>query len=253
MTFRYNPQAIEKQVRKWPVLLSEMDLHKDICNRVNQLFDANSCEATVWLNPFQCQLPFDKDFIYEYGNDACRLATILAGSQNKENLLEPSFKWIAKLHDSLSKPSAQKFNPKPWLEAAIQLKDHIIQRNNARLALALVMKAFKDSSPNSEITECQKQLITASLQPFIPIYVATRLITPDKLPLLPNIVSKFEEYICIKIALERSGWHWEVFNKSKFQTKPEEELLKIKWINKAVSKKKILLKEENGGVRVCFS
>lgn len=253
MTFRYNPQSIEKQVRKWPVLFSEKDLHKDLCKRVSQLLGKSDTSITELISPFQCELPFDEEMVCEYGIDACRLAAISSGKQSKESLLESSFKWLAKLHNSFEIQATKEFNPIPWLEAAIQLEDHIIKRNCDHLALALVMKAFKDSAPNNELSESERLLVAAAIQPFAPIYSSAKILLPERMITLPEILDIFKDYLCIKVALERGGWHWQVFSKSAFESNSQKELIKIKWIQKAVKNQNITIKEEDGGIRVCFS
>ena len=169
LTFRYNPQSIEKQVRKWPVFFSENNLHLDIEKRLGQLLGTN---PQGWYNPYSVELPFDTDLIYEYGIDVCRFAVINSGYKKQaESFLEPSFKWVAKFHEIYSHNNkTDSFNPIPWLEAIVQMQDHIITRKADRLALALVMKAFKDSPLSCKLTELEELLVASCLFPFIPIY-----------------------------------------------------------------------------------
>lgn len=253
MTFRYNPQSIEKQVRKWPVLFSEKELDSDLILRLNQLL---GLAPTGWINPFSVSLPIEDDLICEYGIDACRLASINQNKQYEiESLLEPSYKWISKLYDSIYKNKSEYlFNPVPWLEAVIQLKDQILGRNFPRQALSLVMKAFKEAPPSPSLQLREKELIYLCLSPFIPIFSAS-LIEKDNLvlPTINEIVSSFSEYFCVKIALEKGGWHWQVFSRKIYEANPISELSKIKWIGKAIKGKQISLKEEDGGIRICFS
>lgn len=253
MTFRYNPQSIEKQVRKWPVLFSEKDLNADLELRLNQLLNLAS---KGWINPFSVSLPFEDELIYEYGIDACRLAIINKNSNSQpETLLEPSYKWLAKLYDSLNKNKSEyAFNPIPWLEAVIQFKDHILERKSPRLALSLVMKAFNEAPPSPSLQPREKELIYACLSPFVPI-ISTTLITKENIlgPTINEIVSSFREYFCVRIALEKGGWHWQVFSRKIYEDNPISELSKIKWIHKAIVGKQTSLKEEDGGIRICFS
>ena len=252
MTFRYNPQSIEKQVSKWPVFFSENSLHLDIVKRLEQLLDLS---PKGWYNPYSVNLPFSKDLIYEYGNDACRFALINSGyNKNAESFLEPSFKWIAKFHEVYNaKTSDIAFNPLPWLEAMVQMQDHIIVRKSDRLALALVMKAFKISPPSNNLSESEKLLVAACLVPFIPIYITSFFPKSLELASIKKIIESYSEYSCVKIALEKGGWHWQVFSKNAFKNQPIVELSKIKWIKKAINGKNINLKREEGGIRVCFS
>ncbi len=252
MTFRYNPQSIEKQVRQWPVLFSESDLQQDIILRVNQLWSEDSTIQQGFLNPFTCILPFDKEIISEYGTDACRLAAINPGKQSPDSLLEPSYKWLAKLHDAINSPSAD-FNPTPWLEALIQAQDHITKRKSARLALALVMKALKEASPHSSLKANEKALIAAALYPFAPIYAVVKLFPNNKISSIKTIIDSFPDFYCVKIALEKGGWHWQVFPRKMFNDNPEEELLKLKWVKKAIQNHKIRLENKDGGILICFS
>ncbi len=252
MTFRYNPQSIEKQVRKWPVFFSENDLHLDIRKRLEQLLDAN---PKGWYNPYSVELPFEKDLIYEYGIDACRFAVINSGYSNKaETFLEPSFKWIAKFHEVYChRNQTALFNPIPWLEAIVQMQDHIITRKADRLALALVMKAFKESPLSCQLQESEELLIAACLFPFIPIYTACYFPKILEIISIKKIIESFTEYSCVKIALEKGGWHWHVFTRKNFEDQPIAELSKIKWIKKAIIGKDVNLKNEAGGIRICFS
>ena len=252
MTFRYNPQSIEKQVRKWPVFFSENNLHQDIVKRLEQLLGINS---KGWYNPYSVELPFDKDLVYEYGIDACRFAIINSGySAQAETFLEPSFKWIAKFHEIYCKNNKTSlFNPTPWLEAIIQMQDHIITRKADRLALALVMKAFKESPPSCFLNESEEQLIAACLFPFIPVYVSYYFPKILNIISIKKIIESFNEYSCVKIALEKGGWHWHVFSRQDFENQPIAELSKIRWIRKAIIGKKVNLKKEDGGIRICFS
>ena len=252
MTFRYNPQSIEKQVRKWPVLFSEKELYEDLVLRLNQL---SGTKPQGWINPFSVELPFDKESIYEYGNDACRLAVINSNKQaDLVSFLEPSFKWIARIHESFYKNKTNdSFNPEPWLEALIQFRDHIIERKSPRLALALVMKAFKESAPNPNLAVRDKKLVYTCLCPFIPVYSTT--IIDNSLPqnTINEILESFSEYICVRISLEKGGWHWNVFSRKEFEENPISELSKIKWINKAINGKQTTIKKEYGGIKICFS
>ncbi len=252
MTFRYNPQSIEKQVRKWPVLFSETDILQDLILRLNQL---SGKFEKGWITPFSINMPFEKNLIYEYGIDACRLAIINSNNQNSlENFLEPSYKWIAKFHETYFKNRTDiVFNPLPWLEALVQLEDHIITRKAARLALALVMKAFKNAPPFSNITSREKHLVYSCIYPFIPVYSTTIINESSPQYSLNEIKENFNEFICIKVSLEKGGWHWQVFSRKIFEANPILELSKIKWINKAIKGKNTIIKEEEGGIRICFS
>jgi hypothetical protein len=252
LTFRYNPQSLEKQVRKWPVFFSENNLHLDIEKRLGQLSGAN---PTGWYDPYSVELPFEKDLIYEYGMDACRFAVINSGYKKQaESFLEPSFKWIAKFHEiSCHRNKTDSFNPIPWLEAIIQMQDHIITRKADRLALALVMKAFKESPLSCQLTESDELLIASCLFPFIPIYAANYFPKILEINSIKKIIESFTEYSCVKIALEKGGWHWHVFTRKSFENAPIDELSKIRWIKKAIIGKNINLKNEAGGIRICFS
>ena len=252
MTFRYNPQSLEKQVRKWPVFFSENNLHQDVVKRLEQLLDEKS---KGWYDPYSVRLPFDKDLIYEYGIDACRFAVINSGySKNAEAFLEPSFKWIAKFHEIYCRKSKESsFNPVPWLEAIIQMQDHIIARKTDRLALALVMKAVKESPPSSALTNSEEQLVFACLFPFIPIYTACYFPKILEIISIKKIIESFTQYSCVKIALEKGGWHWQVFARNSFENQPIVELSNIRWVKKAIAGKNVNLKKEAGGIRICFS
>ena len=252
LTFRYNPQSIEKQVRKWPVLFSEKDFYSDLVLRLNQL---HGSYPFGWFKAFSVEMPFEKSFIEEYGIDACRLAIINSNNQNNlESFLEPSYKWIAKLHETYFKKSINSvFNPLPWLEALVQQKDHIVTRKAARLALALVMKAFKDAPPSSELTDREKHLVYSCIYPFLPIFSTSIINESSPQYSLNDIIERFNEFICIRVSLEKGGWHWQVFSRKIFEADPVLELSKIKWINKAIKNKNIIIKKEEGGIRICFS
>ena len=252
MTLRYNPQSIEKQVRKWPVLFSEKEIHSDLALRLNQMLGTVS---KGFVDPFSVSFPFNEDLASEYGIDACRLALINSEkSEEAVDLLEPSYKWISKLYDSLNKKKVEaSFNPLPWLEAIIQFHDHILTRKADRLALALVMKAFKKSPPNIGISSRERDLVYLCLYPFVPVFVS--FTNPENFPKnnIKEIIESFSEYKCVKIALENGGWHWQVFSRNAFEQNPVSEISKIRWIKKAIINKNIVLKNDDGGIRICFS
>ena len=253
MTLRYNPQSIEKQVRKWPVLFSEKDIHSDLSLRLNQMLGTST---NGFVDPFSISLPFEEDISSEYGIDACRLSLINSDNvEDASSLLESSYKWISKVYESLKKTNNKgtTFDPMPWLEALIQFQDHILTRKADRLALALVMKAFKIASPDLNLSLREKDLVFSCLYPFIPVFVASfcNECFPEKK--INEIIESFKEYKCVKIALEKGGWHWQVFSCDAFEQNPISELSKVKWVKKAIKNKIVTLKEDNGGVRICFS
>lgn len=252
LTFRYNPQSIEKQVRKWPVFFSVKELKEDILLRLNQLLGLSEKN---WCDPFSVAIPFDEETIYEYGVDACRLSLINSNSiKEAETLLESSYKWISKINDDyFKKINNTLFNPIPWLEALVQMEDHIKTRKASRLALSLVMKAFKISPPHSELKDRDKALVAACLFPFIPIFVTSKLLETTEIPTIKEIVDSYNEYYSVRVCLEKGGWHWYVFIRENFERDTLSELKKIKWIKKATFGKNIVVKEKGGGLIICFS
>lgn len=256
LTLRYNPQSIEKQVRKWPVLFSEEVLHNDLVFRVKQIIGET---ADGWISPFTTKYSFDEDFIAEYGIDACRLATISSSNNPAlaESLLESSFKWLARVYSSFSQNTTAEFNPVPWLEALLQLQDHIIKRNADNQALALVKKAFKEAPPSKQTATRNLQLVASVLSPFAPI-LASKLLCNEQIVNRRETISQqqllalFPEYIYIKVALEKGGWHWQVFSRKIYEDNPMIELSKIKWINSAINGKNTKLVNTDGGLRICF-
>ncbi len=250
MTIRYNPQSIEKQVRKWPVLFSEQEFHKDICLRVNQLLDKI---PNGHVNPFSVNYEFEEEILSEYGVDACRIAILSNQSTNNpDSLLESSFKWLARLHDALLTTSKEEFNPVPWLEALIKYEDYVIKRKADNLALSLAKKAVKDSPLNSSLTEREKLLAASVLYPFVPVFTEIKLLNSSTLT-ISHLQNLYPEYIFKKIAMEKGGWHWHVFLRKIYIENPMAEIQKIKWIKKALDKNKAVLKEDDGGIRICLS
>lgn len=251
MTFRYNPQSIEKQVRKWPVLFSEKDLKLDLILRLKQQLDL---AEKGWADPFSVCLPLNQEYLSEYGIDASRTAVIASSSViQAESLLETYFKWLSKLYTALSKPRQISFNPVPWLEAVIQASDHILKRGKSYLALALIMKASKKSPLSQDLTEQEKTLVATALYPFAPVFAAKALIGKPEVFSIKEIQKLFNAYYCTKIALENGGWHWQVFSRRMFEGDPILELKKIKWINKASFGKELKIRNEGEGIRICFS
>ena len=133
------------------------------------------------------------------------------------------------------------------------MQDHIIARKADRLALALVMKAVKESPPSSALTNSEEQLVFACLFPFIPIYTACYFPKILEIISIKKIIESFTQYSCVKIALEKGGWHWQVFSRNSFENQPIVELSNIRWVKKAIAGKNVNLKKEAGGIRICFS
>ena len=121
-----------------------------------------------------------------------------------------------------------------------------------KFILSFVMKALKEAPPNACLENREKELIYACLFPFTPIYVLSNLVDSNDIIKINKILESYNEYICVKIALENGGWHWGVFNRNEYKDNPIKELNKIKWIKKATENKKIILKDVDGGIRICF-
>ncbi len=201
------------------------------------------------------QTGFSEEFHYEYGIDACRIARISPGSSSDEKaglLLEPSFKWLARLHQQVEM-AGKDFVPDPWLEAAIQSRDHILNRENASAALATVRHAAKVSPPHAGLNANAFALVFACLYPFAPIlamYGAQQ--TKARIENLPALIGSFENHVCIRFALENGGWHQKVFDRKKFAANPLSELRNVKWIEKALGDRCATIAETEEGLKICI-
>ena len=148
---RYNPQSIEKQAKKWPVLFFSNKLKEDFNNRVKQV---NGEGKIVWGFPIIESGVFSSEYIEEYGVDVCRFAVLSSeGKETPNELLDSSYRQIARMHDSIMYGKNKvSFDEKYWFRSIIQSYDHAIIRNKSELAVATINAAFKHSLPSSEIS-----------------------------------------------------------------------------------------------------
>lgn len=250
LTCRYNPHSIEKQARQWPVLFSYTDFGEDIRFRVSQLWQ----QQPGWASPFTCRLSPAAELQSEYGTDACRLAEISAGRNGSaEALLESSFKWLARLYNFFEQPSSRAFSAEIWLEAAIQSHDHVLIRNNAQVALALLHRATRLSPPFKDMPENERALVTAAVYPFAPILAMYEAKSADGSPTtIPEIGRTFSDLVCVRFALEKGGWHQGVFCRRQFDQDPVAQLRKLKWVARATENRQVSLIQSEGGLRICF-
>lgn len=251
MTARYNPHRIEKQARKWPVLFSPENLESDLKQRISGLWNKVS---HVWSDPFSCTYSVEKSLQSEYGTDAARLAQISAqGRISASLLLESSFKWLAKLDYLINMADQSAFNPIPWLEAALQMHDQIILRDNCYAGLALLRKALRSSPPGKNLAMRHRQLVLTAIYPYCPLWATFNAAPEFSLPLsLPAVTAAYEELACIRFSLPKGGWHWKVFERQTFDASPVKELCQVKWVAKAVYGKKVRVEHREEGLKLCF-
>ncbi len=230
-------------------MLSCSTLEADIRLRVEQLWSA---ENAGWISPFSYKLPFDAGLQSEYGADACRIAVIAGNCAKTENELEPSFKWLARLYNQLGS-SRETFAAVPWLETAIQTRDHVIGRNDPAAALTQLKHAVKVSPPGLQLTTSEKALVTACLYPFAPLlamhYAGPNDFSWQKLPITTG---SFADFICVRFAIEHGGWNQKVFDRRRFVENPLRELKTLKQVCKALGDRPAKLVEVEGGLRICF-
>lgn len=208
----------------------------------------------VWLAPSFGDCQISDDLIAEYGTDATRLAKICAqGNVTAASLLESSFKWLAKLETMMNLPADKPFNEVPWLEAALQGHDHVINHNNHYSGFALVRRALRLAPPTKCLSSVERTLVISTIYPYCPLWAVFNLAPDFRLPAaIPDIASEFDKLICIRFSLPAGGWHWKVFNRFSFQADPVAELCNVIWVKKASSGKKIKLESSSEGTRVCF-
>lgn len=250
MKEKYNPHSIEKQARNWPVLFYCQNLLSDISTRTAQLYEK---ARPGWIDPFSIKIIIDEDLAAEYGIDACRLACLSAGSQPiTQNLLESACKWLGKFFASFFSDT-QDFSPMPWLEAALQIHDQILLRNNFHAGLALARKAFKSARPGRNISLEEKDLVLSTLSPFAPVLTGYLSGMPDRTPIPFKKLSQcFTELIGIRFALPRGGWHWKVFNRQEYEKDPLGQLRTVKWVALALGENKAKLQLNEEGTRICL-
>ncbi len=209
----------------------------------------------AWADPFAVEPAVEKHLLEEYGFDSARIAGISSqGRVSAESLLESSFKWLSRLDWLLNASESTSFAVEPWLEAALQGRDHVIGRHRTYCGFALVRRALRLAPPGKNLKPLQKSLIISTVYPFCPLWARFNLMDESGIPqAIPTIAEGFAELICIRFSLPAGGWHWKVFNRSSFSAGPLTELLKLKWINKAAGGKALRLEQSAEGLRICFA
>jgi len=251
LTLRYNPHSIEKQARKWPVLLCQTELYADVHFRIEQIWGE---KPSGWLDAFACRSAIAGDLSAEFGVDACRIASVSADNTPAaaEKLLEPSFKWLAKIFGQFTGSSSD-FSPVPWLEAAFIGRDLALQQKKYRTALTLVRKAARLSPPGNSLSSAEHALVTACLYPFAPL-LATHLAAQKQSGIadLPTLADHFPELVCVRFALENGGWHQKVFDRASFANDPLQQLMQVKLVRKAVGSRSARISSSKQGLRICL-
>ncbi len=245
---RYNPHSIRKQAAKWPVLFYKSSIEQDISFRTLQLWEK---AEQGWLEPV-CNHPKNSDFD-EYGPDAVRIAQIASSRIDKtENLLESSFKWLAGYFVSFQSPT-NTFSSAIWLEAAYQIHDFILLRQNIRTALTTLKKAYKISRPGSNISNEEKNLVISCLYPFAPYLTGYLAGIPERFPVsIPALSRAFSDLAPVKIGFEHGGLAWHVFRRIELEENLKPVLRKIKWVRSATADRDFELKYEPEGIRICL-
>jgi hypothetical protein len=251
LNLRYNPHSMEKQAIAWPVLFSRPVLAEDIIARTGQIWGE---QAAGWLDPIATTIAVSGELRAEYGIDACRLAIIKSGkNQVGINLLESAFKWLNNFHASWQQENPD-FSPTAWLEAVLECRDHILDRNNPHAGLATIQKAFKQARPGKNLTPADKCLIWCAIYPFAPVIAATALNLATTWPVsMQQQLQEFNQLICVRFALERGGWHWRVFDRNAYMEQPWNQLRTVKWVRQATKDHCVRLEQTPEGVRICFN
>lgn len=250
MKEKYNPHSIEKQARKWPVLLFCQNLLDDVSTRTAQLYEK---ARPGWVDPFCIKINIDDNLAAEYGIDASRLACLSSGSQPvTQNLLESACKWLSSFFTAFSSDTTD-FSPGPWLEAALQIHDQILLRNNHHAGLALARKAFKTARPGRNISLKEKDLILSTISPFAPVLAGHLNGMPDQAMVsLKQLPEHFTRLICVRFALPRGGWHWKVFDRQSYENDPIGQLRTVKWVAMALGENPAKLQASAEGTRICL-
>ncbi|MGM0601144.1 MAG: hypothetical protein ACQETH_15145 [Candidatus Rifleibacteriota bacterium] len=252
---QFNPQSIQKQARKWPVSFYSRNFVDDLKSRIQQIWQPN---IELFNDPFQIELAVNGDLIGEYGIDCCRLAQIEA--QNSDisiSLLESAYKWLNKFTQQLYKQNKEKsFKPAVWLEAALEAKDHLLNRNKPHSGLATIKNAFKTTPICNGMSSKDLQLVLSCLYPFIPITVGyyNKTFFSNFMP--QTILSIFDYYpdlIMIHYCIGNGGWHWTVLKKKQFEAAPMESLKTIKQVKLATKNKNACLKKVSQGYLICLN
>jgi hypothetical protein len=249
---RYNPQSIEKHILCEFKGYAEPSLMADYKARTNALLEGL---ADPFPSPKIAIDGISNDILREYGIDACRLAKLSAPALPVPySLLDSAYNWISKLYDSFNHGQSREFCIKPWLSALLQLPDHIIKRSKPRSAFALIQRAFNESRPTMALSGQEKLCVIACISPFTPILAEYLLKTHGLQKMsIHNIINSFEQYISISLQVGNGGWHREIVDKGQFAKNPLPELLKIKWVSRAVKNKAISVHDFAGGKQIVFT
>jgi hypothetical protein len=249
---RYNPQSIEKQVLCLFTNPAEQSLNLDYKARVSALLKS---PVAQFPTPKIAIVGISSDILGEYGIDACRLARLSAPSGPVPySLLESAYNWVSKFYQSFSQTGHGIFCEKPWLTALAQLPDHVINRDKPRTALALVQRAFNEARPSQSLSSHEKLCVITCILPFAPILgehlLKTHGLQKDS---INNIMVCSEQHMLVSLRIGNGGLHKEIVNKDNFSKDPMAELLKIKWVAKALARKPATLRDFAGGKQIVFT
>ena len=256
MIARYNPHKLQKQLKQYEKSDIALPLPLDISLR----------EKTIWAeNEFICLSPvhnqdilISADIYSEYGHDVCRLASITHKNKTQTNelILESCHRWVSKLYKLLLTTSKQIFDPKVWIKSIYIAKDYI-EIGNPALALTALRKAVKLSPPSYNMLLNERLLVLLAMYPFIPVLSGFFL---NEIPAaqinsysLENIIrSHFNDLLPIRFIINKSGWHWHVFDAKSFNNNAHREFMNIAWLAKVLQNSNFDIVQESKGYRLCL-
>lgn len=248
---KYNLHSIANQVFK---------LELECCSFNNNIEDVKSRTEQIWNKQPKFYLPCNNNFsankllLDEYGADVCNIALITTKQTVSVESLEIAWKLVAKIYHNLVNKKNNVYSRALWLEAAFQIKDHVLEHSNLYTALSLFKRTIKKGMPDLSSQKDDVRLFLLTAYPFFPS-LSLYLLHKNKLVSgggLLSLADKFDELIAVKLKLNESGWYWQVFDRAAYSNAPERELMKIKWIKKACKNKNISINNTDGGTIICW-
>jgi len=188
----------------------------------------------------------------EFGLDATRLACLTApkGSIPDLDLLASAWRWLAGFYESwagwrstssAAAPGSSKassvtpegaWDPRPWIRAGAEARDHLLRRTRVYAGLAALRKAWKQSPVTPETPLAGKRLALLLLVPFAPVLMrALGGVEESSLRPLDRGLSRpltaFPPWHPLCITLARGGRRWEALDRQGIEDSPYERLAEL--------------------------